>query len=165
MLARMHNIPEFIPAAFTALCGRHHKLIKFSCSEIAEMGQRIFQILAQVKEAIKEERNLVAYHAPSIDRIGKAEDCNQHSACGRAWKKAWWDKIAREILQPSEIFSCTFPGGVQREVEKMNVPGMTGACRDRMVAFVMSGSGFDGPQAFIDAGIAEVQALLAQGEL
>lgn len=52
MLARMHNIPEFIPTAFTALCGCHHKLIKFSCSEIAEMGQRIFQILAQVKEAI-----------------------------------------------------------------------------------------------------------------
>lgn len=160
-LARLYNIPSFIRPAFQALCDRAIKLQSLLPHDIRKLGLEVFAVLAKVKEAIEAERVLVAYHAPKIMYITADLDCrfDQHEECRRAWQKAWWDKMAREILQPSMPFSLKFPVMAKQQVELLEVPGMTKGCRDAMVDFVLASGGFDAEQAYIEAGIAELEQL------
>lgn len=142
-LARLYNIPSFIRLAFQALCDHAIKLQSLLPHDIRKLGLEVFAVLAKVKEAIEAEQVLVAYHAPKIMYITADLDCwfDQHKECRRAWRKAWWDKMTREILQPSMPFSLKFPVMAKRQVELLEVPGMTKRCQDAMVDFVLVPAG------------------------
>ncbi|KAF8231974.1 hypothetical protein L208DRAFT_1423351 [Tricholoma matsutake] len=111
-LARLYNIPSFIRLAFQALCDHAIKLQSLLPHNIRKLGLEVFAVLAKVKEAIEAERVL-----------------------------AWWDKMTREILQSSMPFSLKFPVMAKRQVELLEVPGMTKRCQDAMVDFVLVPAG------------------------
>jgi hypothetical protein len=168
-LARLYEIPSFIRPAFVSLCRITLKISDLPYIDIQKIGLPAFSVLAKVKEAINEERQIIAYHAPSVDSLPISDECNDltHSTvCLRVWRKEWWSKIGRGILQPVPIFALDFPDDVVEAVQKLQLPGVTPACRHTFISFVASHAhALTRPSQLIDDGVQELERLLSVGAL
>lgn len=134
-LARLYEIPSFIRPAFISLCRITLKISDLPSIDIQKIGLPAFSV-----------------HAPGVDSLPTNEECNKltHSTvCLRVWKKEWWSKIGRGILQPVPIFAWDFPDDVVEAVQKLQLPGVTPAR----------------PSELIDDGVQELERLLSVGAL
>ncbi|KIJ90971.1 hypothetical protein K443DRAFT_126358 [Laccaria amethystina LaAM-08-1] len=168
-LARLYEIPSFIRPVFVSFCRITLKISDLPYIDIQKIGLPAFSVLAKVKEAINEERQMIAYHAPSVDSLPISDECNDltHSTvCLRVWRKEWWSKIGRGILQPVPIFALDFPDDVVEAVQKLQLPGVTPACRHTFISFVASHAhALTRPSQLIDDGVQELERLLSVGAL
>lgn len=168
-LARLYEIPSFIRPAFASLCRITVKISGLSSIDIQKIGLPAFSVLTKVKEAINEERQIIAYHAPGVDSLPIGEECNElthGNVCLRVWKKEWWSKIGRGILQPVPMFALDFPDDVVEAVQKLHLPEVTPACRHTFISFVASHAhALTRPSQLIDDGVQELERLLSAGAL
>jgi hypothetical protein len=125
-LARLYSIPQWIAPAIRKIIPL--LLANITDTEAAQMGFKVYTIIAQVKEVIEQERQALAAYPPSL-LVAPSFSCSvrSHSRCKEAWSGFWWKKVARAILHPMNPLPLTQV--LQLIVEAPLPEGMNITCR------------------------------------
>lgn len=169
-LARRYDIPEFVDLAMRELCRKDpgSNLGKLTLNDIQQIGLPAFEVIAKVKEAIQMDRRWIAFHAPKLENAEQDPGCGgrKHAHCELAWKKAWWNQIGRQILQPADLISLNLVRDGEEAIMNISAPEMTPGCLASIKKWVVNEGRFKTlEKSRVDMGISEVLARLEKGEL
>ncbi len=125
--------------------------MSLTAEQVAQIGPFVFEVLAKVKECIEKEKKIIAFYEPPVETHD--EQCKNPVACRRAWRESWWNIVAREVLQPHELFAKSEWFNIEPVVKGLSVPGMHPRCRAAVVESALSGEGLKGYKVFINEGV------------
>jgi hypothetical protein len=105
-LARLYSIPQWIAPAICKIILL--SLVNITDTEAAQMGFKVYTIIARAKEVIEQEHRALAAYPPSL-LIAPSFSCSvcSHSRCKEAWSGSWWKKVAHAILHPMNPLPLT----------------------------------------------------------
>ncbi|KAG1750998.1 hypothetical protein EDD22DRAFT_957812 [Suillus occidentalis] len=152
-LARLYSIPQWIAPAIREIIPL--SLANTTDTEAAQMGFKVYTIIAQAKEVIERERRALAAYPPSL-LIAPSFSCSvrSHSRCKEAWSGFWWKKVARAILHPMNPLPLTQV--LQVIVEAPLPDGMNITCRQAMVDAMVDLNGLEVEERIIEGVIRAV---------
>lgn len=152
-LARLYSIPQWIAPAIREIIPL--SLANTTDTEAAQMGFKVYTIIARAKEVIERERRALAAYPPSL-LIAPSFSCSirSHSRCKEAWSGFWWKKVARAILHPMNPLPLTQV--LQLIVEAPLPEGMNITCRQAMVDAMVDLNGLEVEERIIEGVIRAV---------
>lgn len=154
-LARRYAVPNWIEPAFRDLVF-NISLGDLRGDDFTHLGYPVYILISKLKEAIEQERRVVAYLAPDCRTHNAA--CTNSDRCSLIWRETWWLKIGRRLLNPEASQAMPFEAGPD-VVRSLEWAGMTAGCRERMVEIVAEGSGFSGAEDIFKQGLEKLAEL------
>ncbi|KAG1741684.1 hypothetical protein EDB19DRAFT_1907907 [Suillus lakei] len=136
-LARLYSIPQWIAPAIHEIIPM--SLVNTTDTEAAQMGFKVYTIIARAKEVIERERWALAAYPPSLLE---------------AWSGFWWKKVARAILHPTNPLPLTQT--LQLIIEAPLPDGMNVACRQAMIDAMIELDGLEVEERIIEGVIRAV---------
>ncbi|KAG1722058.1 hypothetical protein EDB19DRAFT_1916925 [Suillus lakei] len=152
-LARLYSIPQWIAPAIHEIIPM--SLVNTTNTEAAQMGFKVYTIIAWAKEVIERERRALAAYPPSL-LVSPSFSCSarSHSRCKEAWSGFWWKKVARAILHPTNPLPLTQT--LQLIIEAPLPDGMNVACRQAMIDAMIELDGLEVEERIIEGVIRAV---------
>jgi hypothetical protein len=129
------NISTFFEFAFAQLTGL--PLHQLTLEHRTMIGPKVFQAVADVKEALDEHRRIVAAEPPVITM--HASDCVNHSRCNEDWYAIWWNGMGRFLLDGRNPLSYD---EALKQFELLDFSEMGAGCKHDMLRVVKGGEGF-----------------------
>jgi hypothetical protein len=152
-LARLYSIPQWIAPAIREIMPL--SLASTTDTEAAQMGFKVYTIIARAKEVMERERRALAAYPPSL-LVSPSFSCSSrlHSQCKEAWSGFWWKKVARAILHPMNPLPLTQI--LQLVIEAPLPNGMNIACKQAMVDAMIELEGLEVEERIIEGVIRAV---------
>ena len=149
-LARMYTIPEWVAPAI-------HTLILSPLSTISEndthrLGLCVYSIIAKAHEVIEMKRKMLAAVPPGLS-LGPSASCSdlEHPQCKDAWIKFWWQKVARQLLHPTNPLSLT--GVVEYVATQTHPVGLNMQCKQEVIGHVVESGGLAVEEEIINSAV------------
>jgi hypothetical protein len=86
--------PQIFESGFRSLVRLSHK--ELTAAQLVGLNATVLVARLKVQESIREHRNIIAAEPPPIDEHDPA--CSKNQACATDWHAAWWNGIARFLL-------------------------------------------------------------------
>jgi hypothetical protein len=120
--------------AFKCLIDR--PVMKITVADIRNTPDLVILAYIQAKEAIQTHYRIVAAEPPPVEHV---DACASQAACAADWHAAWWNGIARYILDGRNPLDWrdAFPA-----FERMEFGEMHEECKAKMLAMTRMGEAF-----------------------
>ncbi|KAJ7733822.1 hypothetical protein B0H14DRAFT_2243099, partial [Mycena olivaceomarginata] len=82
------------------------KLADLNDLDLARMGVKVYSIVAKGMERLHIEIKRTANVEPPMT-LDPDWQCTKHNMCIATWKRLWWDRIGRKLLQPDTPIKTT----------------------------------------------------------
>jgi hypothetical protein len=126
-LARQYSIHEWVPGAVDEIF--QGKLADLNDLDLARMGVKVYSIIAKGMERLHIEIKRTANVEPPMT-LDPDWQCTKHNMCVATWKRLWWDRIGRKLLQPDTPIKTT---EILAEVKRLSNKDLNEKCRLDMV--------------------------------
>ncbi|KAG1751725.1 hypothetical protein EDB19DRAFT_1824639 [Suillus lakei] len=152
-LARLYSIPQWITPAIHQMILM--SLVNTTDTEAAQMGFKVYTIIARAKEVIEREHQALAAYPPSL-LVSPSFSCaaHLHRQCKEAWSGFWWKKVAHAILHTTNPLPLTQT--LQLIIEASLPDGMNVACRQAMIDVMIELDGLEVEERIIEGVIRAV---------
>jgi hypothetical protein len=131
-LALEFRAPQFFESGFRSLVRLSHK--ELTAAQLVGLNVTVLLACLKVQESLRDHRHIIAAEPPLIDEHDPA--CINNQICATDWHAAWWNGIARFLLDgryPLE-WDDAF-----RLFERMEFGHMHPACTKKMLVMVKEG--------------------------
>jgi hypothetical protein len=126
-LSRMFGIDEWVKPAFNELVQKN--LTSLSINDVNRIGFTTYTILAKAREAIDQQRKLIAAVPPAMVFL-ESYKCLDHDKCKASWKETWWRKLGKQLVHPSKPLALS---EVMDFLEQTKFPDMMDCCKKDML--------------------------------
>ena len=157
-LACKYSIPGWLPGAIQALISS--PLAAISQEDMSRLGLRVYSIIAKAHEMIECERKTIAAIPPGLS-LDPDPDCpvNEHQHCRDVWIRFWWQKVARQLLHPTQ--PLPLDALIDYIATQAHPDGLKGICRERYVGEIIESGGLDTEGRIINGATIAIEAYFA----
>ncbi|KAG1733537.1 hypothetical protein EDB19DRAFT_1911523 [Suillus lakei] len=149
-LAQLYSIPQWIAPAIHEIIPM--SLVNTTNTEAAQMGFKVYIIIAWAKEVIERERQGISC-LPTLTPCFTIFQLLSFR-CKEAWSGFWWKKVAHAILHPTNPLPLTQT--LQLIIEAPLPDGMNVACRQAMIDAMIELDGLEVEERIIEGVIRAV---------
>jgi len=157
-LARKYDIPQWIPRATQELISS--PLGTINEKDLSHLDLRIYSIIAKAREVLERERKTIAAVPPGLS-LDPDPDCppNQHRYCRDTWARFWWQKVARQLLHPTN--PLPFNTLIAYIAEQPHPEGLRTACKEQYIGDIIEGGGLDIEDNITSSAIVAIETYFA----
>ena len=104
------------------------------------MGPKVLLVIAKAREAMDDERKLLAAYPPKLPTHYPSAWCSLHTTtCEKIWAEVWWKTVSRSLLHPREPLPLANIIGLLLRTPH---PGMQQECKQDLIDYISSDAGY-----------------------
>lgn len=146
-LARTYNIHQWVEPAIRDLL--EWDTIALTLADVFDIGPEAFHQIIQAKSKIQRLRIGMAYKPPELVKGPRCQ-----AACEYAWRREWWNEIARYILHPQWMATGS---AIKQHIKLTDIPGVCQSCRDTTVEAMELKGAFEKDTEIVEGVVMEVK--------